>query len=176
MAEHVAAQAGKRGKAKPYTARRVVVGVRDGAEGERGIPGRVAEIHDLPIDRIATALQQACPDNARARLDYDGKKLQADVEFFSDVKPENAVVGETWKAVARISTDDTGGGSIRGDGGIFIALSAISPIRHLGRAFLRCVTSEISIAWSPNFVRVSRMCSRRSTLSSSSGLQPARTT
>ena len=143
-AEHAEAQRGKRGRArKPYMPRNVVIGVRDSDAGEREIFRVVSEKYtDLPVDRIATALQRACPSDARCRLDYDGKGLKADIEFFTDVEPADAVVGEVWKAVARISTDDTGGGSIRGDGGVFMALcrnftytsawQSVFALRHMG--------------------------------------------
>ena len=143
-AKHAESQRGKRGRArKAYAPRNVVIGVRDSDAGEREIFRVVSEKYtDLPVDRIATALQRACPSDARCRLDYDGKGLKADIEFFTDVEPENAVVGEVWKAVARISTDDTGGGSIRGDGGVFMALcrnftytsawQSVFALRHMG--------------------------------------------
>lgn len=65
------------------------------------------------VDKIAQAISLAAPSSARGSVHYDGTRARFEVLFHSDVKPENYVAGEFFKAGVSISTDDTGGGSIK---------------------------------------------------------------
>lgn len=67
------------------------------------------------IDRIAEAVRIATPPEARGSITYDGYKARFEVLFHSNVQPEDYVCGEFFKAGVIISTDDTGGGSLRGN-------------------------------------------------------------
>lgn len=66
------------------------------------------------VDAIALALAQglAAYGDARCEITYDGRGMQIDVLFHSDVKPTRYVAGEFFKCGYRIRTSDTGGGSI----------------------------------------------------------------
>lgn len=64
-------------------------------------------------DVIARALEMAFPEDAKAVVDYDGERLRVEGLWHTDVKPNEFVAGEIFKAGVIIDTDDTGGGSIR---------------------------------------------------------------
>ncbi len=64
-------------------------------------------------DMIASALGQAAPADARGSVVYDGTRTKFEVLFHSNILPSEYVAGEFFKAGVLISTDDTGGGSIR---------------------------------------------------------------
>ncbi len=63
-------------------------------------------------DKIAQAVALAMPPEAKAEIVYDGLHSIIDVRFHSDVKPENYVAGEFFKAGIRIKSSDIGDGSI----------------------------------------------------------------
>lgn len=71
------------------------------------------------VDKIAEAIRLATPPGARGTVTYDGYKARFEVLFHSDVKPEEFVAGEFFRAGVVISTDDTGGGSIQGSAVVF---------------------------------------------------------
>jgi hypothetical protein len=50
---------------------------------------------------------------ARGRVSYDGAKSRFEVMFHSDIRPEQYVAGEFFKAGILVRSDDTGGGSCR---------------------------------------------------------------
>jgi hypothetical protein len=65
------------------------------------------------IDQIASAIGKAAPAGARSEVLYDGYKARVEVLFHSTVQPSHFVAGEIFRAGVIVSTDDTGGGSIR---------------------------------------------------------------
>lgn len=67
------------------------------------------------VDKVAEAIQLATNSGAKCRITYDGQSAIFDVEFHSNVLPENYVAGEFFRAGLRIKTDDTGAGGIVGD-------------------------------------------------------------
>jgi hypothetical protein len=71
------------------------------------------------VDKIAEAVRLATPPGARGTVTYDGYKARFEVLFHSDVQPEEFVAGEFFRAGVIVSTDDTGGGSIRGSSVVF---------------------------------------------------------
>lgn len=94
-------------------------------------------------DQIAAAVRLACPEDARARVAYDGQRTKIDVVFFSNIIPDHAVAGEFFQAAVQVRTDDTGGGSIVVSAALhqnlclnFIildkAVEAVARIRHVG--------------------------------------------
>lgn len=64
-------------------------------------------------DQVARALAIASPVDARGAVVYDGRRAKFECLFHSNVRPENYVAGEFFKAGVLVSTDDTGGGAIR---------------------------------------------------------------
>ena len=64
------------------------------------------------VDRIAEIVKEVCSEDARAEIVYDGYKTRINVTFHSDIKPEECVTGELFKAGIIIKTSDTGEGSI----------------------------------------------------------------
>lgn len=67
--------------------------------------------HD--IDKIAAQIMEGVPSDARCKVIYDGYKARIDVLFHTDIKPEQAVAGEIFKAGVCITTADDGSGSIK---------------------------------------------------------------
>ena len=63
------------------------------------------------IERVHNFLDGRGLD-ARVEVKYDGYGATLDVLFHSDIKPENAAVGEIFKAGLRIKTKDDGSGAI----------------------------------------------------------------
>ncbi len=64
-------------------------------------------------DKIAQIVSDVCPKDGRAEVVYDGFKTRISVEFHSDIKPEECVAGELFKAGIIIKTSDTGDGAIK---------------------------------------------------------------
>lgn len=89
----------------------------DDGLGDREVFGVVSEKYtSFDVDRIAAALKLACEEaagDARGTVTYDGNKARFEVMFHSDVRPEEYVAGEFFKAGVIIRTDDTGGSSVR---------------------------------------------------------------
>jgi hypothetical protein len=94
-------------------------------------------------DKVARALNLAMPDGAKMRVEYDGFRSRFDVLFHSTVAPADFVAGEFFRAGITIRTDDTGGGSLRGQTfveqnlclNLIIIDKAVQPLfvlRHLG--------------------------------------------
>jgi hypothetical protein len=112
-------------------ARRECYGVVSGSYGE------------FDADKIAEAVRMSVPEDARARIDYDGHRTKIDVVFFSNIVPEHAVAGEFFQAAVQIRSDDAGGGSIVVSAALhqnlclnFIildkAVGEVARIRHIG--------------------------------------------
>lgn len=87
------------------------------ARGERGLTVRAVNsasytAHDA--DEIARAML-AVPSLASTRggVTYDGDRYRIDVRSHTTVAPAHQVVGEVFEAGVRVTSDDTGGGSIR---------------------------------------------------------------
>lgn len=98
---------------------------------------------EYDADKIAAAIRLAVPENARARVAYDGYRTKFDVVFFSNVPVEQAVAGEFFQAAVQVRTSDDGGGSIVVSAAIhqnlclnFIildkAVGEVARIRHIG--------------------------------------------
>ncbi|HUU88961.1 MAG TPA: hypothetical protein VMX17_14595, partial [Candidatus Glassbacteria bacterium] len=64
-------------------------------------------------DEVATIVRDVCPPEARAEVIYNGFDTRINVTFHSDIKPEDAVAGEIFKAGISIKTSDDGTGAIR---------------------------------------------------------------
>lgn len=88
---------------------------RAGAGGREAyaVVGPRYSAHD--VDKIAGQVMRsdAIPADARAEITYDGYRAKIDVLFHSDIKAENAVAGEIFKAGIRLKTADDGTGSIQ---------------------------------------------------------------
>lgn len=117
-------------------------------EGSRRVYGIVSQAYgECNADKIAEAMQLAMKrfPEARGHITYDGEaaRIAIETEFMSPIQPEKAAVGEVWRATVRAFGDDTGGGSIKGGGGVSMALCLnftyadvngySFQIRHLGR-------------------------------------------
>jgi hypothetical protein len=94
----------------------LVLRTRNGA-GEREVFGAVTDSYtSFDVDKIAKAFGLALSNmGARGRVTYDGNKARFEAIFHSNVKAEDYVAGEFFKAGIIVRTDDTGGGSIRGN-------------------------------------------------------------
>jgi hypothetical protein len=99
-------------------------------------------------DKICQAIAKASPADARAAITYDGEnaRMLARVQFHSDVRPQNYVAGEFFKAAVSVRTDDTGGGSIVVSSMVFQNLclnlicidragQVVARIRHVGNVY-----------------------------------------
>lgn len=97
----------------------------------------------LDVDKLLRATEIAIAgQGGRATFDYDGKRSQLRVIWHTNTRPEDCVVGEILQAWVGWSSDDTGGGSINIDGGLFHVLcknlghalptKRIATIRHIG--------------------------------------------
>lgn len=121
-----------------------VDGGEDAVGADRECFGVVSDSYgEFDADKIAEALKLAVPEDARARVVYDGVRTKFDVVFFSNVPVEQAVAGEFFQAAVQIRTDDTGGGSIVVSAALhqnlclnFIildkAFGEVARIRHIG--------------------------------------------
>lgn len=102
-----------------YTPKEVKLGTRvNGSDREvfRAVsPGYAA----FGVEKVAEALQEAMPSEAKARIVYNGERAVFDIQFHSNVQAKHYVAGEFFKAGIRIRTDDTGGGSIIGSAIVF---------------------------------------------------------
>lgn len=88
---------------------------RDAGEGKRSVFSVVTPTY-TPFDanEFADVVRQAVPEGARGRMSYDGERTRIECLFHSTVQPEDYVAGEFFRAGVIVTTDDTGGGSIRG--------------------------------------------------------------
>jgi len=99
---------------EPGDRKQIVLRTRNG-NGPRAVFAAVTKSYTaLDVDRIAEAIQLATPDGARGTVTYDGYRARFEVLFHSTVRPEDYVAGEFFRAGVIVSTDDTGGGSLRG--------------------------------------------------------------
>jgi len=129
---------------EPPEARAVVLRTRtvpaSGREVYAAVSGGYAAFDS---DKVARALRLAMPDGARMRVQYDGFRSRFDVLFHSTVQPDQYVAGEFFRAGITIRTDDTGGGSLRGQTvveqnlclNLIVIDKAVQPLfvlRHLG--------------------------------------------
>lgn len=64
-------------------------------------------------DKIGEALALSFPEDARAVVDYNGERLRFEGLWRTDVKPNEFVAGEFFKAGVVVRAEDTGSGSIR---------------------------------------------------------------
>lgn len=71
------------------------------------------------VDRIADALRLAAPDDARGTVTYDGVRARFEVVFHTDVRPEEFVAGEFFKAAVIIETADDGTGGLNVSAAVF---------------------------------------------------------
>jgi len=71
-------------------------------------------------DLVLEALLAALPRGARVNVDYDPEAARGRVEIVT-LQEERPVVGEPFKTSFSVGWDDTGGGSVWGDGGLFSA-------------------------------------------------------
>lgn len=71
-------------------------------------------------DLVAEALLQALPSGSRVAVDYDPDAARGRVEIVT-LQEERPVVGEPFKTSFTVGWDDTGGGSVWGDGGLWSA-------------------------------------------------------
>lgn len=87
-----------------------------GGDRAHAVFGSVTESYTAwDVDKIAAAIREATPADARGTVTYDGYRSRFEVLFHTTVKPEEFVAGEFFRAGVVVSTDDTGGGSIRGN-------------------------------------------------------------
>lgn len=83
-------------------------------DGQRVVYAAVSPGYaSFDADKIADALALAFPEDARGSLDYTGERLRIEGLWHTDVKPEDFVAGEFFKAGVIITSDDAGGGSLR---------------------------------------------------------------
>jgi len=93
----------------------MVLRTRLAPDGSRAVFAVVSDRYaSVDVGQIAAMVRDAMPEDARATVAYDGRRAQIDVEFHSTVQPEEYVAGEFFRSGIRISTDDTGGGSLKG--------------------------------------------------------------
>lgn len=95
----------------------LVLRTRNGANEEREVFGVVTDSYTaFDVDKISEAFGLALKGmGARGRVTYDGNKARFEAIFHSNVQAEDYVAGEFFKAGLIVRTDDTGGGSIRGN-------------------------------------------------------------
>jgi len=69
---------------------------------------------EVDVHRVAEAISRL-PDIGlcRAEVFYDGRRAGIDIITQTTVAPEDQTVGDMHRLVARVKTDDTGGGSLR---------------------------------------------------------------
>jgi antitoxin component of RelBE/YafQ-DinJ toxin-antitoxin module len=122
----------------------LVLRTREGKDA-REIFGVVTDSYtSFDVDKVAKAFGLALQGlGARGRVTYDGNKARFEAIFHSNTNPEDYVAGEFFKAGIIVRTDDTGGGSLRGNAILFENLclnlliidKASQPlfrIRHIG--------------------------------------------
>lgn len=73
-------------------------------------------------------------DELRARVNYDGRRTQIDLEAHSTLPAESYAAGEIYRAGIRVRSDDTGGGSLGGSAFIGQNLCRNLIILHAGES------------------------------------------
>lgn len=102
--------------AEPAEPTTLVLRTRVSGGESRAVFGSVTESYtSWDVDKIAKAIGDATPDGARGTVTYDGYRARFEVLFHTTVRPEDFVAGEFFRAGVIVTTDDTGGGSIRGN-------------------------------------------------------------
>jgi hypothetical protein len=96
-----------------YAPMQLKLRTRNGAAGREMFAAVGPSYTAFDVDRIAQALALAAPNDVRGTVTYDGVKARFTVTWHSTVQPEHYVAGEFFQAGVIITTDDTGGGSIR---------------------------------------------------------------
>lgn len=69
-------------------------------------------------DKIVEALLRSAPRGSRVNVDYDPDQARGKIEIVT-LQEETPVVGEPFRTSFTVGWDDTGSGSIWGDGGLF---------------------------------------------------------
>lgn len=93
---------------------KVKLRTRRSGRGGREVFAVVGERYaSFDVDRIADALAIAAPADARGTVAYDGAGARFTITWQTNVQPEHFVAGEFYRAGVVVTTDDTGGGSIR---------------------------------------------------------------
>lgn len=90
-----------------------VLRTREGAAGPEVFASVSPNYTAFDADKIAEALELAFPADARAVVDYNGERLRFEGLWHTDVKPNEFVAGEFFKAGVIVRAEDTGSGSIR---------------------------------------------------------------
>lgn len=116
--KHARAKARARGRPDPgpvYVEKEGVLRTRINHSDERreifSVVGPRYRPHD--VDKIAEQVMRGVSGDARSEIIYDGYRARINVLFHSDIKPENAVAGEIFKAGVSITTADDGTESIK---------------------------------------------------------------
>lgn len=97
----------------------------------------------IGIDFLARAIGAAVPADARGTIDYDGDRAKFNCLWHSDVRADDYVAGEMFKAGVIVRADDTGSGGISVSAIVFRNLclnlivigrdeQKIANIRHVG--------------------------------------------
>lgn len=90
--------------------------VRDSADGKgREIFAVVSDSYQggVSVSDVASIAAESLPADTRAEIDYDGRRVQIDAQYHSDVEPERYVCGEIFKAGVRLTAADDGTGGIK---------------------------------------------------------------
>ncbi len=129
---------------KKYETPNLILRTRNG-EGASEIYGAVSDSYtSFDVDKVAEAFRLALHGmGARGRVTYDGAKARFEAIFHSDIRPEDYVAGEFFKAGIIVQTDDTGSGSLRGNATVWqnlclnlmiidTARQDLFRIRHMG--------------------------------------------
>ena len=98
-------------------------------------------------DKVMEALEKALPKGSRVAVDYDADAARGKVEIIT-LQQEQPVVGEPFKTSLVIGWDDTGSGSLWGDGGLWSArcLNLTRIFTSAGSFRMRHVGSVIRLA------------------------------
>lgn len=122
---------------------------QDGVGGREAFATVSPSYAAFDADKIADAIRDALPEGARGRVSYDGERSRIEVLFQSTVQPEDFVAGEFFRAGVIISTDDTGGGSLRGSASVWqnLCLNLIIVDRAEAGGFaIRHTASKVEMA------------------------------
>jgi len=115
QAQAQAMEAMREGKEFKFEPRRLNLRVRKNDKGDEVFGVVSPRYTAFDVDKVAKAIKQAMPEEARGTVTYDGFRARFEVMFHSNVKPEKYVAGEFFKTGIIIGTDDTGGGSLWGE-------------------------------------------------------------
>ena len=114
---------------------------------------------------VLESLLAALPKGSRVNVDYDPDAARGRVEIVT-LQEERPVVGEPFRTSFTVGWDDTGGGSIWGDGGLFSArcLNLTRIYTSTGTFRIRHVGSvgKLARTFRANFEKISRVVSQLS--------------